>query len=88
MHNHRWWIALVATLLTPWNLPHVHRYAPVGWVLLQARVGNADRGFWVVAAAAVGVLYMVWFALFSGIAAWFARRRRDRGSSGPDGTLR
>jgi hypothetical protein len=86
MHRHRWWIAIVATLLTPWIGPHVDRYVPMGWVLLRAGTGNADRGFWLMAAAAVGVLYLVWFALFSGIAAWFARRRRARGSSGADGT--
>ena len=62
-------MALAATLLTPWIGPHVDRYVPVGWVLLRASTGNADRGFWVMAAAAVGVLYLVWAALFRGIAA-------------------
>ena len=77
---------MVATLLTPWIGPHVDRYVPVGWVLLQASTENADRGFWVIAAVAVGVLYLVWFALFSGIAAWLGRRRQDRGRSGAGGT--
>lgn len=81
MQTHRWWLAIVATLLTPWIGPHIDRYVPVGWVLFQANTEGADRGFWVIAAVALGVIYLAWLVLFAGLAAWLARRRRDRGSS-------
>lgn len=86
MRNHRWWLAIVAALLTPWIGPHIDRYIPVGLVLLKAGTEDADRGFWVIAASAFGVLYLAWLAFFSGIAAWLARRRRDRGSATTDGS--
>lgn len=81
MHIHRWWLATVSTLLTPWIGPHVDQYVPVGWVLFRAGAEEADRGFRVIAAVALGVIYMVWLVLFSGLAAWLARCRRDHGSS-------
>ncbi len=81
MQTHRWWLAVVATLLTPWIGPHIDRYVPVGWVLFQADTEDADSGFWVIAAVALGVIYLAWLVLFYGLAAWLARRRRDRGSS-------
>jgi len=81
MQTHRWWLAIVATLLTPWIGPHIDQYVPVGWVLFRAGAEDADRGFWVIAAVALGVIYLVWLVLFSGLAAWLARRRRDHGSS-------
>lgn len=85
MQAHRWWLAIVATFLTPWIGPHIDQYVPVGWVLFQAGVQDADRGFWVIAAVALGVLYLVWLVLFSGLAAWLARRRCDHGSSNGSG---
>ena len=30
MQSHRWWLAIVATLLTPWIGPHIDKYVPVG----------------------------------------------------------
>ncbi len=33
MQTHRWWLAIVATLPTPWIGPHIDQYVPVGWVL-------------------------------------------------------
>lgn len=81
LQTHRWWLAFVATLLTPWIGPHIDQYVPVGWVLFRAVAEDVDRGFWVIAAVALGVIYLVWLMLFSGLAAWFARRRRDHGSS-------
>lgn len=84
MQTHRWWLAIVATLLTPWIGPHVDRYVPVGWVLLRVGAEDADRGFWALAVAGLGVVFLAWLVLFSGLAAWLARRRRDhRSSSGP-----
>lgn len=84
IRTHRWWVAIVATLLTPWIGPHVDRFVPVGQVLFHAGAENADRGFWVIAAVALGVIYLAWLVLFSGLAAWLGRHRRDHGnSSGP-----
>ena len=81
MQTHRWWLAIIATLLTPWIGPHIDQYVPVGQVLFRAGTEDADRGFWVIAAAALGVIYLAWLVLFSGLAAWLAHRRRDRDSS-------
>lgn len=87
MSIHRWWLALVATLLTPWIGPHIDRYVPVGWLLLQADAETADAGFWILAGALLALGYGVWFLLLSGIAAWRSRRRRRHpGSSGRDQT--
>lgn len=81
MQTHRWWLAIVATLLTPWIGPHIDQYVPVGRVLFRAGTEDADDGFWVIAAVALAVIYLAWLVLFSGLAAWLARRRRDHGSS-------
>lgn len=85
IRTHRWWVAVAATFLTPWIGPHVDRFVPIGQVLFHAGAENTDRAFWVIAAVALGVIYLAWLGLFSGLAAWLARRRRDPGSStGPD----
>jgi len=81
MQVHRWWLAIVATLLTPWIGPHVDRYVAVGWVLFRAGAEDADSGFWLIAAVALAVVFLAWLGLFSGLAAGLARRRRDRGGS-------
>jgi len=81
MQAHRWWLAIVATLLTPWIGPHIDQYVPVGRVLIRAGTEDTDRGFWMIAAVALGGIYLAWLVLFSGLAAWLARRRRDHGSS-------
>lgn len=81
IRTHRWWVAIVATLLTPWIGPHVDRFVPVGQVLFHTGAENADHGFWIIAAVALGVIYLAWLVLFSGLAAWLARHRRDLGSS-------
>ncbi|MFC5302845.1 hypothetical protein [Azospira restricta] len=86
MQIRRWWLAIVATLLTPWIGPHVDRYVPVGWVLLRAGAEGADRGFWGIAAIGLGGVFLAWLALFSGLAAWLARRRRDHGRADDAGT--
>lgn len=82
MKLHRWWLALVAVLLTPWIGPHIDRYVPIGWVLLQASAETPDLGFWIIAGVLLCIAYVVWFALLSGLAAWFVHRRRDSGRSG------
>ena len=79
MKIHRWWLALVAALLTPWIGPHIDRYLPVGWVLLQAGAEKPDPGFWVIAGVLLCIAYVVWLGLLSGLAAWFGHRRRDSG---------
>jgi heme/copper-type cytochrome/quinol oxidase subunit 2 len=81
MRIHRWWLALLAALLTPWLGPHIDDYLPVGWLLLQAHAEAPDAGFWVIAGVLLGVAYVAWLVLLSAITAWFAHRRRDRGRS-------
>lgn len=81
MKIHRWWLALVAALLTPWIGPHIDRYLPVGWVLLQVSAEKPDAAFWVIAGVSLCVAYAVWLVLLSVIAAWPAHRRSDRGTS-------
>lgn len=87
MKIHRWWLALVAALLTPWIGPHIDRYLPVSWVLLQASTEAPDVGFWVIAGVLLGVAYAVWLALLSVIAALLAHRQGNRGSSNGRGKL-
>ncbi len=82
LRTHRWWLAIAATLLTPWIGAHLDRYVALGWVRLNAGTADADRGFWVIAAAAFCVKGLVWFGVFTGLAAWLGRRQRDRDSSG------
>lgn len=84
MQTHRWWLAVIATLLTPWIGPHLDQYVPVARVLFRAVAENADRGFWAISAVALAVIYLVWLVIFSGFAALLARCQRDHGdSSGP-----
>jgi hypothetical protein len=78
MHTHRWWLALVATLLTPWMGPHIDQYVAAGWVLTRAATEDADGGFWILAAVALSAIYLVWLPLLTGLAGWLARRRRDQ----------
>lgn len=75
MWTHRWWLAAVASLLTPWPGPHIDRYLPVGWLLLQATDESADAGFWLLAAAVLAIAYAVWLLLLSALAACLSRHR-------------
>lgn len=68
MRFHFWWLAIVATVLTPWIGPHVDRYVPAGWVLLRGGVEDADRGFWIIAVAGAGLVFLAWFTLFRWVA--------------------
>ena len=76
MSTHRWWLALVGALLTPWIGPHLDRYVPVGWVLLRALGEKPDVAFWLIAAVLLAVAYGVWLALLTGAGALLSRRRR------------
>lgn len=78
MQTSRWWLAIVATLLTPWIGPHIDQYVPVAQVLFRAGDEIADHGFWIVAAVALGIIYLVWLGLFSGLAALLVRHRRKK----------
>ena len=80
MQIHRWWLAIVAALLTPWIGPHTDGYLPVGWLLLRASAEAPDTAFWVIAGVLLSLAYLAWLVLLTVIAAWFAHRRRDRGS--------
>lgn len=81
MSIHRWWLALVAALLTPWIGPHIDRYVPVGWLLLQAGADTTDAGFWIIAGLLLALGYGVWLLLLSGVAALLSPRPRERESS-------
>lgn len=81
MKTHRWWLALMATLLTPWFGPHVDRYLPVGWVVLKAGGDAPDPAFWVIAGVLLCVAYAAWFALLSVIAVVVARGHGNRDKS-------
>ena len=81
MRLHRWWLALVAALLTPWVGPHMDGYLPVGWVVLRARSESPDAAFWVICALLLSFGYLLWLALLSGIAAWTARLRHPTDDS-------
>jgi arginine exporter protein ArgO len=74
---HRWWLALLAALLTPWLGPHIDGYLPVGMVLLRATRDAPDAGFWVLAGVLLAVEYALWFALLSGLI-WLSRWRNRR----------
>lgn len=76
LRRDRWWLALVAAMVTPWIGPHIDRYVPVGLALFVARESTPDAGFWVIAALLIGAAYLAWFAVLTGFAAWGARRRR------------
>jgi hypothetical protein len=76
MNRHRWWLALLAAVLTPWVGPHLDRYVPVGWVLLQAASESVDAGFWLLAGVLLAVGYGIWFALLTLAAAGLSRLRR------------
>jgi predicted metal-binding membrane protein len=77
MSIHRWWLALVAALLTPWIGPHIDRYTPVGWVLAQAADG-ADAAFWLIAGMLLVIGYALWLGVFTVLAALTSRRRKDQ----------
>jgi len=70
---HRWWIALIAALLTPWVGPHLDRYVPVGWILIRAFAEAPDAGFWVLAGGLLALAYVAWVALLTGFA-WLLHR--------------
>ncbi len=78
MKTHRWWLALIAALLTPWIGPHIDRYMPVGWLLMKVGTESADTAFWIIAGILLALGYGVWVLLLSGIAALLSRRPRGR----------
>lgn len=77
MKLHRWWLALVATFLTPWVGPHIDRYVPVGWVLARALDEKPDFGFWILAGVLLAVGYLAWVLVFTGLG-WLRSRSRSR----------
>lgn len=81
MQRYRYCLAIIATLLTPWIGPHIDEYVPLVLLVFRASREGADYGFWVIAAATLGVAFLAWLAFFSGIAAWHARRHRNRDDS-------
>lgn len=66
----RWWLALLAALLTPWVGPHVDRYVPFGWVLLRAFRESPDAAFWVIAGGFLLLLFGIWLLIIT----WVLRR--------------
>ena len=81
MKIHRWWLALVAALWTPWIGPHIDRFVPLGWVLFRAAAEETDLGFWVTAGVLLSIAYVLWLVLLTGLTAWFVQRGRNRGRS-------
>ena len=75
MRTHRWWLALVAALLTPWIGPHVGSYIPLGWILVKASDNSPEIAFWIIAAVLLSVAYLVWLGILTGVAALLARRK-------------
>jgi hypothetical protein len=76
----RWLLAFVAALLTPWIGPHMDRYVPIGWVLIQAGSEKPDAGFWILAGAFLLIAYAAWLLLFSAFA-WVLRACTKRWNS-------
>lgn len=81
MHFHRWWLALVGAVLTPWVGPHADAYLPLGWIVLRALRDTPARAFWVIAAGLLVVAYLFWFALLSGASAWVRHRQSGGGGT-------
>ena len=77
---HKWWLALVGVLLTPWVGAHMDSYLPVGWVLIQAAAEGPDVGFWIMAGVFLILGYLLWLLLLSVFAFLLSHRRRDRQS--------
>ena len=71
---HRWWLAFVAALLTPWIGPHSDRYTPVGWILTRAFAEAPEAGFWVIAGGFLVLGYLAWLMLLTGFT-WLLRRK-------------
>jgi hypothetical protein len=69
-----WLIALFVALLLPFPGPHVDAYVPLALVVIRG-VGNAESGFWILAA----VLVTVYTLAVRGIIALatLVRRRRQ-----------
>ncbi len=76
MKRHRWWLAMLGALSTPWIGPHLDGYLPVGWLLLKAVPERPDAGFWLLAGVLLLAAYGLWLALLSAAGAWLSRRRR------------
>lgn len=85
MSLHRWWLALIAALLTPWIGPHIDRYLPVGWVVIRATTEAPDIGFWVIAGVLLALGYVAWLLLLTAFAALLSHRRRERKSTNGHG---
>lgn len=68
MRIRSWGLAIVTTVLTPWIGPHVDQYVPAGWVLWRGGVEDANKSFWIIAAAGAGLVFLVWCTLFHWVA--------------------
>lgn len=79
MRVHRWWLSLIAALLSPWPGPHIDAYVPIASALVRARGESPDIAFWMIAGALLAVAYLAWWLAFTGIAAWTRHaRKRDK----------
>ena len=76
MKRHKWWLALVLTLATPWIGAHVDTYVPLGWVVVRALKESPDIAFWIFAAVVLLVAYFVWVGILAGAGMLWARTRR------------
>ena len=62
LRTHRWWLAAVAALFTPWIGPHISEYLPIGFLLIlgvTTGLGSdrPDGAFWMIACGLVVVSY-------------------------------
>jgi hypothetical protein len=71
LRTHRWWLAAVGALSTPWFGPHITDYIPVGWALLRVGSGDPDAAFWILAAILLLVGYGVWLLILTLVAGRF-----------------
>ena len=81
LRTHRWWLAAVAALLTPWVGPHISDYIPVGWALIRAGGASADAAFWIIAGVLLTLGYAVWLLVLTVIARMLRRPSPPRPTS-------
>ena len=79
LRTHRWWLAAVAALFTPFIGVHITDYVPIGFLLLLAAAGSLgsegpDAGFWLIAGGLFVLSYGLWLLVFGVI----DRLRRSR----------
>jgi hypothetical protein len=70
LRTHRWWLAAIAALFTPFIGPHISDYLPIGFLLilgLATGLGSErpDAAFWIIAVGLLVVSYGIWLLVFT-----------------------